>query len=235
MGTTEPPTLHGRRACSPERCTQSSQPWVPRRYPSLLPFPGPGAPAPTCHPPEQVGGTAPRPLSTREGGSSESPTGSLAHGSHGAPWQLRGLCPGEASPAAAPPAPPVPRPLPIGAHEPPPFARCCPARSLGDGPLTLLHSSRPPHGACLVASHPADEGGGQVAPDHACVPARVPCPAVPTLPAVRSPAPPWPLASVSGGPWKGSLKGGALRAWNDPIPKPAPPPPPQSAFPEPES
>ena len=36
----------------------------------------------------------------------------------------------------------------------------------------------------------------------AWVPAQVPCPAVSTLPAVRSPAPPWPLASVSGGPWR---------------------------------
>ena len=84
---------------------------------------------------------------------------------HGAPWQLQGPCPGEASPAAAPLAPPVPRPLPIGTHEPPPFARCCPAESLGDGPPSP--SSRPPHGACWVASHPTDEGGGQVAPDHA--------------------------------------------------------------------
>lgn len=86
-----------------------------------------------------------------------------------------------------------------------PSARSCPDQSLGDGPPSP--SSHPPHGACWVASHPVDEGGGRVAPDHAWVRAQVPCPAVSTLPAIRSPVPPWPLASVSGGPWKGSLKG----------------------------
>lgn len=73
MGTTEPRTFHGRQAGSPKRCTQSSRPWMPQQCPSLLPFPGPGAPAPACHPPEQ--GIAPRPLCTRGGSSSESPTG----------------------------------------------------------------------------------------------------------------------------------------------------------------
>lgn len=92
------------------------------------------------------------------------PPGSMAHGSHRAPWHLQGSLPGGCHPAA-----PLLflNPCPSALTSPHPSAGSCPEQPLGDGPPSP--SSRPPHGVCWVASHPADEGGGQIALDQAWV------------------------------------------------------------------